>query len=609
MTSLQGKQCIIEALARVPSLPGVYKMISKNHEILYIGKAKNLRNRIAQYTASTIENRRIELMVSQVCSVDYITVSSEEEALILEANLIREYQPKYNILFKDDKSFPYIKIDTSHDFPQLAKYRGKSLLNQRLYGPFSSIAHLNSVFATLQKVFRLRNCTDQYFSSRKRPCVQYEIKRCSAPCVKYISKEEYSATVKQTRMFLEGKNAVLQTSLSQEMQIYSNQLEYEKAAIIRDRIRAINAIQQQSTITFAAGDSDVIGIASLNDHHAIVVFSYRGGQNYGSKIYFPSNTESSNQEEIVEKFMLTFYQNRTPPAKILVPLKLNNESYLEKVLFILHKSKSTIIFDEKNELLCNANRNAVSAIEEKINKNLQHREIFAKISDLFGMKKEIKKIEVYDNSHIVGKHCVGAMVAANSEGIIKSECRTYILEDLMPKMHGGDDYEMLRQVLHKRFQSKNALQHPDLIIIDGGKGHLNAALAVINQYSKDIYVVSMAKGAERNAGKETFFASGHLPFTLPHNDKIMHYLQRLRDEVHNLAIRTYRKRHQKAMYRSTLEDLPDIGKSKKQLLLNHFGSIDRTLKASLEEILKVKGIGPKVAIKIHNAMQNLQDQH
>jgi excinuclease ABC subunit C len=599
-----GKELITSLLKNIPTLPGIYKMISKIQEILYIGKAKNLRNRVSHYSNENLGSTRLELMVSQICKIDYITVSSEEEALILEANLIREYKPKYNILFKDDKSFPYIKIATDHEFPQLAKYRGKNLADQKLYGPFSSISYLNSVFATLQKIFQLRNCTDRYFSSRKRPCIQYEIKRCSAPCVKYISMQGYSDTVRQTRLFLEGKTSLLQTMLSQEMQTYSDNLDYEKAAIIRDRIKAINSIQQQSNHSFVVGDSDIIGVATQENHHCIVVFSYRGGQNYGSKIYFPVNTEDSTKEEVITNFISVFYQNRIPPSKIWIPVTIQGKEILEKALIKMHKTSSKIIFDEDNELLQNANCNALTSLRQKIDKTIKHKDIFSEIGMLFGIKKEIKRIEVYDNSHIFGQHAVGAMVAANSEGIIKSECRAYTLEGLILKMHGGDDYEMLRQVLNKRFGSKNLTQKPDLIIIDGGKGHLNAAKSVISQYCNESVVVSMAKGPERNAGKETFFTEGKEQFSLPHNDKVMHYLQRLRDEVHNLAISAYRKKHQKAMYQSTLSTIDGIGKSKNQLLLNHFGSIQNATKASISELSRVKGIGEKTAIKIHQALQN-----
>jgi excinuclease ABC subunit C len=601
----QGRKLIADSLCDIPCLPGVYKMISQGHEILYVGKAKNLKNRVAHYASEDMGSARLNLMVAQVCFLDYITVASEEEALILEANLIREYKPKYNILFKDDKSFPYIKIDANHDFPHLAKYRGKPLSGQKLYGPFSSVASLNTMFGTLQKVFQLRNCTNQYFASRKRPCIQYEIKRCSAPCVEYISKQEYAKIVKQTQMFLEGKTSVLQTVLAKDMQFLSDNFHYEQAAVVRDRIRAINLIQQQSNNAFIVGDSDVIGVANSHNIYCLTVFSYRGGQNYGSKTYFPSNTQETSPEEVILNFITVFYQSRVPPSKVLIPFPIKDTQVLEKALLKMHKVPSKIFVEEQNEIVISANRNALTFLEQKFDKNRQNKEIFLKIAQLFGVKNEIRKIEVYDNSHIFGQYAVGAIIAADVDGIIKSECRAYTLEGLIPKMHGGDDYEMLRQSLHRRFKSKNIKQNPELIIRDGGKGHFNTAKEVLDCYAIDATLVSMAKGEDRNSGRETFFMSEKEPFTLPHSDKVMHYLQRLRDEVHNLAISTYRKKHQKAMYRSTLESAPGIGKAKKQLLLNHFGSVEGAVKASVQELERIKGIGGRMATKLHKALQNL----
>lgn len=590
MEAVCGKRLVKGMVEHTPQLPGVYKMISEQGEVLYVGKAKNLQNRISQYAGSNLSPKTAAL-VSQIHKIDYIILPSEEDALILESNLIREYKPKYNIIFKDDKSFPCIRINTFHPFPSISKCRSRHP-DGSAYGPFVSAGALSTVFNILQKVFKLRICSDSYFATRKRPCVQYEVKRCSAPCVNYITKEKYMEDVKQAEMFLQGKTIDLQKLLSKQMETYCESLEYEKAAVIRDRLKAVNSIQQQSSRKIQ--DCDVIGLASDQELHCLVVFSYRGGQNYGNKVYFPSCQMESESQDILAEFIIQFYRSVSSPPLLLLPIPLAEVA--EKAIDMLYKIE--LRANAADELVQNANANALMCLESKAQKFTHNKQMLFELASLFGMSKTPEKIEVYDNSHIMGKYPTGAVVVATSEGIIKSECRTYKLES--SKLHGGDDYAMLSEVLRRRFKKGSKL--PDLLIIDGGKGHLSAALEALE--GTNAFIVAMAKGKERNAGKETFFLKGREPINLPSDSKLMHYLQRIRDEVHELAINSYRKKHMQSFKSSAFDAIPGVGEARKRALLGHFGSIDVIKKASLEQLEQVPGVGKKFAQKLHASLRS-----
>jgi excinuclease ABC subunit C len=597
----KGINLLIKLLPSIPKSPGIYKMLSKQ-EVLYIGKAKDLSKRLASYAKSNVANKT-RCLVSSIDDVNIIVTTSEEEALLLEMNLIKEYQPKYNVLFKDDKTFAYIKFIDDHKFPQLIKYRSKSINDDTLYGPFASDKSLKDMLSTIQKIFKIRNCSDSYFANRKRPCLQYEIQRCTAPCVSYISEEEYKENVKQAKMFLEGKTLKLQEILVNQMQGYSDKLEYEKAAIIRDKIETINVAQIRSaTSNTNVLDFDVIGLARLHNTFCIKVFTYRGGQNYGDKSYFYTPEDDKGQDEILEFFILQIYQQRNLPSIILLPFPLVNSQNISSLLSNLHnKKKLQLIFEEDNTFTQNANENAKFAIENKVNNTLYHETMITKVAKLFNLK-QISTIEIYDNSHIMGSYAIGAVVVAGKEGFEKNKYKVYTIQNIKQDSLGGDDYEMLREALLRRIKNMTEEDMPSLIIIDGGKGHLNVAYKILSQLQNPPKLVAMAKGKERNAGKEVFYQIDQEPFTLPHSDKIMHYLQNLRDEVHKLAINTYRKKHIKGLYQSSLDKIEGIGKNKKQILLNYFGSIQNIKNSSLKTLSQVPSIGPKLAEKILKAL-------
>lgn len=595
MSELIGRELLKEMLAQTPNLPGVYKMLSAQSEVLYVGKAKDLQNRIGQYCASNLDTKRSAL-VSRIHKVEYIILPSEEEALILESNLIREYQPPYNVIFKDDKSFPCIKIDQSHSFPSISRCRSLQV-SEGVYGPFVSATALDAVFGLLQKVFKLRVCTDHYFATRKRPCIQYDIKRCTAPCVNYITKEKYLEDVKQAKMFLQGRAMDLQKSLFEQMEAYSAAQEYEKAAFIRDRLKAVTSIQQQSSKQLQ--NCDVIGMSFKHDSACLVVFSYRGGQNYGSRVYFPAFDMEHSEQDILVEFIMQFYRSRTPPALILLPFDLPEVAW--SAINKLYKAKFK--FSPENELVRSANANASMHMEAKLDKHLQNFQALKELASLFQLNGVPNRIEVYDNSHIMGKYPIGAVIVAGPDGIVRSECRIYTLST--SGVHGGDDYGMLSEVLKRRFSGKTSRIVPQLIIIDGGKGHLSTALEALK--GLDTFVVAMAKGPNRNAGQETLFTQSGDTINLPSDSKLMHYLQRIRDEAHKLAINSYRKKHRKALQSSSLDAIPGVGDAKKKVLLGHFGSVEGVRSASQEQLRQVPGIGKEFAKKIYRAFRSELD--
>ena len=597
----KGVDVILKMLPSIPKEPGVYKMLCQQ-EVLYVGKAKDLSKRLVYYTKPNVANKT-RYLVNSIDKLDIIVTPSEEEALLLELNLIKEYRPKYNVLFKDDKTFAYIKFVDDHKFPQLIKYRSKSINDDKLYGPFVSDKSLKDMLSTIQKIFKIRNCSDSYFANRKRPCLQYEIQRCTAPCVNYISEAEYKENVKQAKMFLEGKTLKLQEILVHEMQKYSDNLEYEKAAIIRDKIENINIAQTRSaTSNTNILDFDVIGLANLQNTFCIKFFTYRGGQNYGDKSYFYTPEDDKEKEEILEFFILQIYQQRNLPGAILLPFPLFNANNIASVLSSFHNRKKVqLVFEEGNSFVENANENAKFAIENKVNNNAYHQKMLDQVAKLFNLS-EISTVEVYDNSHIMGSYAIGAMVVASKNGFEKSKYKIYTIQNLKQNVLGGDDYAMLREVLSRRIKNMTEKDRPSLMIIDGGKGHLHVAYEILSGINNPPKLVAMAKGKERNAGKEVFYQINQEPFTLPHSNKIMHYLQNLRDEVHKFAINTYRKKHIKGLYQSSLDDIEGIGKNKKQILLNYFGSVQNIKNASLKTLSQVPSIGPKLAEKILKAL-------
>lgn len=582
--------------------PGIYKMLDKDLKPLYIGKAKVLAKRVVSYANIDKLPNRLRQMVSQLDTIDYITTETEAEALLLEASLIQSIKPPFNILLKDDRSFPYIVIEGEHPYPRIAKYRGKKKAGVSYYGPFASAGNVNQAIIELQKLFLIRPCTNSYFAARERPCLQYQIKRCSAPCVQKISVAEYAEHMKQAKDFLSGKSTKVQEKLQKEMQEASSLMEYEKAAVIRDRIRMFTQIQARNMFTqHNIEEGDIIAVYKDDkDIACIQVFFIRGNKNYGNKPYFLKETTELTESEILQSFMGQFYQNHIPPKHIICSCAIDSKSVFEEALAKLSHHKVTINHIKSGvarDFMNFALENAHVALEKHRHENLKNMNAMREIMTLFSLKRIPKRIEVYDNSHIQGDSPVGCFVVAGADGFHKSEYRTFNIKGV----EKGDDYRMLREVLTRRFSRIKADNYPDLIIIDGGKGHLSTALDVMQSFGiSDITLVCMSKGMDRDAGREYFHMGNQKAFQLPKGDHTLYYLQVLRDEAHRYAIATHRKRRHKKISLSGLDNIPNIGKARKRVLLTHFGSIDAIKNAKIVDLKKVPGISKKIAeIVVH----------
>ncbi len=584
---------------------GVYMMIDTENNILYVGKAKSLKNRVLNYVNSSALNTRLQRMISLTAKMEIISTRSEAEALLLEANLIKKHSPRYNILLKDDKSFPYIYFSDDHDFPRISKHRGAKTGKGKYFGPFVSAGAVDETITILQKAFLLRNCSDNIFKNRTRPCLQYQIKRCSAPCVDYINKEDYAQLNRQAYDFLSGKSRQIKDELLQEMEEASKAQDYEKASVIRDRIRCLTQVQQQSKLSSVAiEDADLIALAKDGDDCAIQIFSFRCGCNYGSKNYFPSNTGEHTSGEIIASFIAQFYQAQPVPKLILTSEQVEDAQLLEEALRLNTDYAVTISCPqrgEKRELMEQALRNAREALSRHLSTNISQKASLQAVQELFGLDEIPRRIEVYDNSHISGTNQVGAMIVAGADGFIKNQYRKFDIKNLATT--GGDDYAMLREVLTRRFKRLQDEQQnkPDLVLIDGGAGQLGVATQVFEDLGiDDIVYVGIAKGEDRNAGREHFFMRGREPFQLPENDAVLHYLQRLRDEAHRFAIGAHRNKRSKSMQVSELDTIAGIGAARKKALLQHFCSARAVAAASIEEIGQVAGISKEKAKIIYH---------
>jgi excinuclease ABC subunit C len=607
-----GASVIKRYLQTLPKTSGVYRMFDAGGKLLYVGKAKNLASRVAYYTKMEKLSRRIQIMVAQTASMEFITTATEAEALLMEANLIRHGQPRYNILLRDDKSFPYILMTADHEFSQIVKHRGPKNRKGTYFGPFASAQDVNEVIATLQKIFRLRPCTDNFFASRKRPCLQYQIKRCSGSCVGKISVEDYEESVKQARDFLTGKSAEVQQRLGILMEHASHAMDYEQAAIFRDRIKALTHIQARQHINLSSlGDMDVIAGVMEHGLCCIQIFFYRGGINYGNKSYFPLHTEGAAVEEVIAAFLGQFYQAKQPPSLICLSHSIEEQAGIEQALSTLGQCKIQIQIPktgDKRHAVELALENAKEALERKLTASTKQLKILEELTSLLHLPHLPERIEVYDNSHIAGKHAVGAMIVAGQEGFLKNSYRRFSLpapEGVMPT--GGDDYAMLREVLTRRYSRlrKEAPSYvpgtwPDVIMIDGGAGHLSTAVPVLAELGMgEVPLVCIAKGVDRNAGREQFFMPGKESFTLDKDSPVMRYLQILRDEAHRFAIGSHRTKRSNAIRQSALDAIPGIGSIRKKALLHHFGSVDEIKNATIADLMKVESVNQKVATQIY----------
>lgn len=600
---------LIRRLARtLPDAPGVYRMLDARGEILYIGKARSLRKRVLNYTNPAKLPVRLQRMIALTLDMIFVHTHTEVEALLLEANLIKKHKPRFNILLRDDKSFPYILLTGDHDFPLLTKHRGARKPAGDYYGPFASGQAVNDTLNTLQKAFMLRNCADTVFAQRQRPCLQYHIKRCTAPCVGLVSKEEYARQADDARAFLSGRSRDVQARLTESMQDASARMEYEEAARIRDRIRALTSIQAHQDINIEGiGDADVIALSRQEGRSCVQVFFFRAGQNFGNRPYFPRHVPEESSEDILGAFLAQFYENKPLPVEIIVGQAVTDKALLEEAFAARAGGKVTIMIPQRGarkRMLDFVMQNARTALEQESLRQAGEKKLLEGVAALFGLADAPQRIEVYDNSHISGTNMVGAMIVAGPDGFMKNAYRKFNIRDA----EASDDYGMMREVIGRRFsrtlredKGPGAPDWPDLLLIDGGQGQLNAVRDVLAEIglSEDVTIVAIAKGPDRNAGRETFFMPERVPFTLPPDDPVLHYLQRLRDEVHRFAIGTHRARRVKQISQSLLDDVPGIGARRKKALLLHFGSAQDVARAGITDLMAVEGISEAFARRIY----------
>jgi len=647
-----GLEVIRERVKTLPAAPGVYRMINVRGDVLYVGKARDLKKRVSSYTQIYRLDMRLQRMVSETAAMEFVATHTEVEALLLEANLIKRYLPRYNVLLRDDKSFPYIAITGDHAIPQITKHRGARNRTGEYFGPFASAGAVNRTIVALQRAFLLRNCSDSMFAMRTRPCLQYQIKRCSAPCVQRISEADYGELVREARDFLTGKSREIQDRLVLEMRGASDALDFERAARLRDRIQALTQIQSRQDINLAGvEEADVIAIWQEAGQTCIQVFFFRNHGNYGNRAYFPSHDKSAELPDVLAAFMGQFYENKQPPRLILVSHEPTECELLGEALTVRAGAKVEILAPQrgdKRKAVDHAVLNAKEALIRRIAESGTQMKLLRGIADLFGLDQPPKRIEVYDNSHISGTNPYGAMIVAGPEGFMKNQYRKFAIRrmaqektpseapavigpagdvqadeaeseaqraavamddaSLKPEVQPGDDYAMMRQVLTRRFS--RAIQEdpdrqrgmwPELVLVDGGLGQLSAALDVFRELGlDDVPVAAIAKGPDRNAGRERFFLPGREPFLLDPKNPVLYFLQRLRDEAHRFVIGAHRAKRSSLIGKSELDQIAGIGAKRKKALLLHFGSARAVARAGLSDLCAVEGINETVAKKIYD---------
>ena len=601
-----GKEVIKKELPLMPKLPGVYRMLNAKNEILYVGKAKNLTNRLKSYVSEKNHIIRTERMLSQTKKLEITTTSNESEALLLEANLIKKYKPKYNILLRDDKSFPFIFIGNKDKWPQIKRHRGKKSKEGFYFGPFASAGSANWTIKMIQKIFHLRVCDDNVFKNRERPCILYQIKRCSGPCVNYINKKEYDQTVEDAIEFVSGKSRKIQKNLSKQMEKASEELDFEKAVILRDRIKSLNIIQSSQRINEAnLLEADVIAGYKESGKTCIQVFFYRSKQNWGNQAFFPKHDPDENLKEILNSFISQFYENKNVPKTIIINEEIKEKTLIEKTLSKKENKEINISVAKKGsklKVINQAIKNAKDSLNRKLYESQNNKDLFDKVSKKFDLESNISLIEVYDNSHIQGTNSVGALITFGEEGFVKKRYRKF---NIKIKQNRQDDYGMMKEVLSRRFkkaiqEKDNYLTFPDLVLVDGGKGQYSSSRETLNELGlHDIPIIAIAKGKFRNSGNETFFHNGKT-FKFEKNDPTLFFLQRIRDEAHRFAISAHRAKRKKGISKSLLDQIEGIGSMRKKALLNHFGSARAVESASFDEIKSVEGVEEKVAKKIYN---------
>lgn len=596
---MRGVEVIREVLRSIPNTPGVYKMLSASSEVLYIGKAKDLSKRLPFYANETKLSVRLRKMVESVRFVEYIVTASEADAFLLEASLIKSTKPLYNINLKDDKSFPYILFDDRSAYPKVGKYRGRVVdKNFSYFGPFASAGQVKLAISEIQKLFGIRSCTDSYMNNRKRPCIQYQIKRCTGPCVGKISEAEYGNNVRMAKDFLRGKNSLIQKQLLDMMQKASEATDYEKAAEIRDKIRVLTSIQSRNVFNnIQLSECDIIGVHKFQNAACIKVYFIRGGSSYGDKSYYQFDVEEISESQLLEDFIGQFYQVHTVCDRIVLSHKLVKQEVVEEGLKKLsgREVKILTVSNKTKDLINFAVVNATESLEVMMRKQIETSNTLDRIGELFDIKGRINRIEVYDNSHTFGSHPIGYMVVCGRNGFQRSEYRQFNIKEVSD----GDDYHMLREVLSRRIRRMDPSNKPDMMLIDGGKGHLSVVLGLFDILKVDgIKVVCISKGVDRNAGREFFHTKDKEAFQLPCNDEALKFMQILRDEVHNYAIKSHRRKRGKDIKKSGIDNIPGIGVIKKRALLAHFGSVEGIASASYDDLMLVDGINKGLAAEI-----------
>ncbi len=610
-----GLETLRKAVDIMPQSSGVYRMLDAAGDPLYVGKAKNLKKRVNSYTNTVALSLRLQRMVAGTASVEVVTTKSEVEALLLESNLIKRLKPYYNIVLRDDKSFPYILITAGHAYPRITKYRGTKKAEGEYFGPFASAGAVNQTVNALHRAFPLRSCSDSMFASRTRPCLQYQIKRCAGPCVGRISEPAYATLVDEAREFISGRSQHIKSRLTDRMIVASEALEFETAAVYRDRIRALAHIQARQGINLnGLQDVDVVAVHQSGGQSCVQIFFFRSGQNYGNRAYYPRHQKEVAAADVLRAFIAQFYSNRAAPPLVLVNQEIEESELIEEALSLKASRRVRIhrpMRGDKSNMVVDAERNAREALARRFSESAAQRKLFEGLADKLGLDGVPERIEVYDNSHISGTNAVGAMIAAGPEGFMKKAYRKFnIQSDAMPKAEGGisvgDDYGMMREVLSRRFsrllKKDPEGAHgawPDLVLIDGGAGQLGAAQEVFAELGvSDIALAAVAKGPDRNAGLERIFLPERQAISLERRDPVLYFIQRLRDEAHRFAIGTHRARRARNVSRSQLDSIQGVGPSRKKALLHHFGSSRGVSQAGLSDLERVHGISQALARSI-----------
>ena len=625
-TLAAGRAAIARAVKHAPAKPGVYRMIDGKGEVLYVGKAKNIKKRIAAYTRPTGHDNRIVRMIAGTVTMEFVTTKTETEALLLEANLIKRLRPRFNVLLRDDKSFPFILITSDHWAPQILKHRGARTRAGHYYGPFASAGAVNRTVNALQRAFLLRSCSDSFFEARTRPCLLYQIKRCAAPCTQEIDFAGYSELVREANDFLSGRSRAVQKEMAAEMDTASNALDFERAAVYRDRLAALSAITSHQGINpRTLEEADVFAVHQAGGYTCVEVFFFRTGQNWGNRAYFPKADRALAAGEVLSALLAQFYDDKPPPKLVLASHDFEERALLAAALTAKSGRKVEVSVPqrgERKELVQHALANAREALARKLADTSSQQKLLKALSETFALPRQPRRIEVYDNSHIAGTNAVGAMVVAGPEGFRKNQYRKFNIrsETITP----GDDFGMMREVLQRRFKRllaespriglDDALAAeqsgevviddeqpwPDLVLIDGGQGQLTAAAETLAALGvTDVPMIAIAKGPDRDAGRETFFMAGRSPFKLPPRDPLLYFIERLRDEAHRFAIGSHRGRRKKDIREAGLQEIPGIGPTRKRALLRHFGTLKAIERASLPDLALVPGINAETARKIY----------